>query len=114
LDARKTGLESESLNVMDQLSAEMVAEFPERGMQWVKDRVETVVNETGEYVREKPTQSLFYAFAAGYVLNRLPLGRVLAGLLRLLLMALKPAILIYGAAKLYESAPERKKSQGKS
>jgi hypothetical protein len=104
----------ESLSVMDQLSPEMVAEFPERGMQWVKDRVETVVSETGEYVREKPTQSLFYAFAAGYVLNRLPLGRVLGGLLRLLLMALKPAILIYGAAKLYESAPERKKSQPKS
>ena len=98
---------------MDQLSAEMVAEFPERGMQWVKDRVETVVNETGEYVREKPTQSLFYAFAAGYVLNRLPLGRVLGGVLRLLLMALKPAILIYGAAKLYESAPDRKKAQRK-
>ena len=53
---------------MDQLSPEIVAEFPERGMQWVRDRVETVVNETGEYVREKPTQSLLYAFAAGYVL----------------------------------------------
>ena len=64
---------------MNQLSPEIAAEFPERGMQWVKDRVETVVNETGEYVREKPTQSLLYAFAAGYVLNRLPLGRVLAG-----------------------------------
>ena len=99
---------------MDQLSAEMVAEFPERGMQWVKDRVETVMNETGEYVREKPTQSLFYAFAVGYELNRLPLGRVLAGFLRLLFMALKPAILIYGAAKLYKSTPERKKTQRKS
>jgi hypothetical protein len=45
------------------------------------------------------------------VLNRLPLGRVLAGLLRLLLMALKPAILIYGAAKLYRSAQEREALQ---
>ncbi|HEX5492016.1 MAG TPA: hypothetical protein VFX07_12200 [Candidatus Udaeobacter sp.] len=97
-------------NVMDQLSPEMVAEFPERGMQWVKDRVETVVNETGDYVREKPTQSLFCAFAAGYILHRLPLGRVLAGLLRLLFTALKPAILIYGAAKLYRSAQEREAS----
>lgn len=95
------------INVMDQLSPEMVAEFPERGMQWVKDRVETVVNETGEYVREKPTQSLFYAFAVGYVLNRLPVRLVFGGLIRLLLMALKPAILIYGAAKLYGSAQER-------
>jgi hypothetical protein len=91
---------------MSQLSAEMVTEFPERGMQWVKDRVETVVNETGEYVREKPTQSLFYALAVGYVLNRLPLGRVLAGILRLLFLALKPAFLIWGAAKLYRLAQE--------
>jgi len=96
---------------MDQLSPEIVAEFPERGMQWVKDRVEAVLSETGEYVREKPTQSLLYAFAAGYELNRLPLGRVLTGLLRLLLMALKPAILIYGAAKLYRSAQEPEASR---
>jgi hypothetical protein len=98
------------INVMDQLSPEMVAEYPERGMQWVKDRVETVVSETGEYVREKPTQSLFYAFAAGYVLNRLPLGRVIAGLLRLVFTALKPAIFVYGAAKLYRSAQEREEA----
>jgi len=76
-------------------------------MQWVKDRVELVVNETGEYVREKPTQSLLYAFAACYVLNCLPLGRVLGGFLRLLIMALKPAVLIYGTAKLYQMAQER-------
>ena len=91
---------------MDQLSAEMVAEFPERGMQWVKDRVEAAVNETGDYVREKPTQSLLYAFAAGYILNRLPLGRVIGGLLRLLMVALRPAIVIYGAAKLYQAVQE--------
>jgi hypothetical protein len=92
---------------MDQISAEMVAEYPERGMQWVKDRVETAVNETGDYVREKPTQSLLYAFAAGYILNRLPLGRVIGGLLRLLMVALRPAIVVYGAAKLYQAAQER-------
>src|SRR5262249_24827102 len=83
-DARNKGSKYETLSEMDQLSAESVAEFPERGMQWVKDRVEAMVNETGEYVREKPTQSLLYAFAAGYILNRLPLGRVLGGFLRLL------------------------------
>ena len=80
-------------------------------MQWVKDRVELIVNETDEYVREKPTQSLLYAFAAGYVLNRLPLGRVLGGFLRLIIMALKPAVLIYGAAKLYQMAQEREPLQ---
>ena len=95
---------------MDQLSADIV-EFPERGMRWVRERVELVVGETAEYVRTKPTQSLLYAFAVGFVLNRLPLGRVLGGVLRLLLMALKPAVLIYGAAKLYQMAQEREPVQ---
>ncbi len=91
---------------MDQLSAEVAAELPERGVQWVKDQVESVLSETEDYVREKPAQSLVWAFVAGYVLNRLPLGRILSGLLRLLIVALKPAILIYGAAKLYQAAQE--------
>ena len=91
---------------MDQSSAEVAAELPERGVQWVKDRVETVLTETESYVREKPTESLLCAFAAGYILNRLPLGRVLSGFLRLLIFALRPAILIYGAAKLYQAAQE--------
>lgn len=91
---------------MDQSSAEVAAELPERGVQWVKDQVEAVLSETEEYVREKPAQSLMWAFVAGYVLNRLPLGRILSGLVRLLIMALRPAILIYGAAKLYQAAQE--------
>jgi len=91
---------------MDQSSADVAAELPERGVQWVKDQVEAVLSETEDYVREKPAQSLVWAFVAGYVLNRLPLGRVLSGLLRLLIVALRPAILIYGAAKLYQAAQE--------
>ena len=91
---------------MDQSSAEVAAELPERGVQWVKDRVETVFNETESYVKEKPAESILCAFAAGYILNRLPLGRLLGGLFRLLIFALKPAILIYGAAKLYQATRE--------
>jgi len=83
-----------------------VAELPERGVQWVKDRVEAVLDETEGYVRTKPTQSLLYAFAAGYILNRLPLGRILSGLLRLLIFALRPAVLVYGATKLYQAAQD--------
>ena len=39
---------------MNQSTAEVVAEFPERGVQWVKEQFETVVSETGDYVRHKP------------------------------------------------------------
>jgi hypothetical protein len=105
LDARKRESECESINEMDQSSAE-VAEFPERGVHWVKEQVETVIGETESYVREKPAQSLLYAFIAGYILNRLPVGRIFGGLFRLLVVALRPAILIYGVTKLYQAAQE--------
>jgi hypothetical protein len=91
---------------MNRSSAEVAAEFPERGLHWVKEQVEAALGETEDYIREKPTQSLLYAFLAGYILNRLPLVRILSGVFRLLLAALKPAILIYGAAKLYQAAQE--------
>ena len=93
---------------MERLSAELAAEFPERGLHWVKGQVETALSETEDYVRERPTQSLFYAFIAGYILNRLPLGRIVGGLFRLFLVALRPAVLIYGAAKLYQASREEK------
>ena len=91
---------------MDRSTAEVAAEFPERGVHWVKEQVETALSETEDYIREKPAQSLLCAFMAGYILNRLPLGRILGGLFRLLVVALRPAILIYGAAKLYQAAQE--------
>ena len=91
---------------MDRLSPEVAAEYPERGVHWVKEQIETALSETEDYVREKPVQSLLCAFVAGYVLNRLPLGRIAGGLLRLLILALRPAILVYGAAKLYQTAQE--------
>lgn len=91
---------------MNRTSAEVAAEYPERGLQWVKEQVETALGETEDYIREKPTQSLLYAFLAGYILNRLPLVRILTGVFRLLVAALKPAILVYGAAKLYQAAQE--------
>jgi len=93
---------------MNRSSAEVAAEFPERGLHWVKEQVETALSETEGYVRERPAQSLLCAFVAGYILNRLPLGRIGGGLFRLLVAALRPAILIYGAAKLYQAAQEEK------
>jgi len=91
---------------MEHSSAQAVAEFPERGVHWVKDQVEAILSESESYVRQKPAQSLLYAFVSGYILNRLPLGRIFGGLFRLLVVALRPAILIYGATKLYQAVQE--------
>jgi hypothetical protein len=49
---------------------------------------------------------LFYAFVAGLILERLPVSRILSGVFRLSLFAIKPAILIYGATKIYQALEE--------
>jgi hypothetical protein len=91
---------------MDQSTAEKIKESPQRGFPCTKEDFEAFLNQTEDYVREKPAQSVLFAFIAGYILNRLPVGRILAGLFRFLIVALRPAILIYGATKLYQVAQE--------
>jgi len=81
-------------------------DLAERGLRYTREHFDELLTETEAYVRENPVQSLAYAVLAGFVLNRLGVGRILGGVVRLLLFALKPAILIYGAAKLYEAVQE--------
>ncbi|HEV2095242.1 MAG TPA: hypothetical protein VGQ82_01945 [Chthoniobacterales bacterium] len=91
---------------MDDKFAAIPEDLAERGLRYTKDQFGEVLQQTEVYVRENPTQSVLYALAAGYILNRLPLGRVLGGVLRLLILVFKPALLIYGASKLYRVAQQ--------
>lgn len=77
-------------------------DIAERGLQYTKDQWDEVIAQTADYVRANPTRSLLYGVAAGFILDRLPIFRILGAFLRLLLMAFKPAILVYGATKLYQ------------
>ena len=89
---------------MDKEFAAIPDDIAERTLRYTKGEFERVLQQTEDYVREKPTQSILYALLAGFILNRLPIGRILGGLVRLLLIAFKPAILIYGATKLYQAS----------
>lgn len=84
-------------------------DLTEQGLRYTKEQFDELMNQTEAYVREKPAQSLFYAFVAGFILNRLPIGRIVSGIVRLAFFALKPAILIYGATKLYQAIDEEKR-----
>jgi hypothetical protein len=75
----------------------------EGGLQYTKDQWDEIVAQTEDYVRANPTRSLLYGVGAGFILDRLPIFRILGALLRICLMAFKPAILIYGATKLYQA-----------
>jgi hypothetical protein len=89
---------------MDEQSSGITGDVAERGLRYTKDQFEQILEQTEEYVRENPTRSIAYALIAGFILNRLPIGRILAGFVRLLMIAFKPAILAYGATKLYQAA----------
>jgi hypothetical protein len=87
-------------------------DLAERGLRYTREHFDDLVNETEAYVRANPVQSIAYAILAGFVLNRLGIGRILSGVVRLALFALfalKPAILIYGAAKLYGAAQDEER-----
>jgi hypothetical protein len=89
---------------MEEQFSGTTGDIAERGLRYTKDQFEQVLEQTEDYVRENPARSLAYALVAGFILNRLPIGRILGGLVRLLMIAFKPAILAYGATKLYQAA----------
>jgi hypothetical protein len=89
---------------MDEEFSPASGDIAERGLRYTKDQFEQILEQTEEYVRENPGRSVAYALAAGFILNRLPIGRILSGIARLVFIAFKPAILAYGATKLYQAA----------
>jgi hypothetical protein len=91
---------------MANTTSETDQDFVVRGVRYTREHVEDFVGQAEDYVRENPGQALLYAFVAGYVLNRLPLGAMVRGLARLSLLALRPAMLVYGASRVYQAAQE--------
>jgi hypothetical protein len=89
---------------MDEETSGTSGDIAERGLRYTKDQFEQILEQTEEYVRENPVRSIGYALVAGFILNRLPIGRILSGIMRLAFIAFKPAILAYGATKLYQAA----------
>ena len=89
---------------MDEEFSETSGDIAERGLRYTKDQFEQILEQTEDYVRENPGRSIAYALAAGFILNRLPIGRILSAITRLAFIAFKPAVLAYGATKLYQAA----------
>ena len=100
----QTTIAVRSLSNMDEQSSGITGDVAERGLRYTKDQFEQVLEQTEEYVRENPARAIAYAVIAGFILNRLPIGRILGGFARLIMIAFKPAILAYGATKLYQAA----------
>jgi hypothetical protein len=59
-------------------------------------------NEAEAMIRREPQKSVALAFAGGFFLCLLPLGRLLSILVKVLFLIFKPALLILGVLKLIE------------
>ena len=81
-------------------------DIAEQGLRYTKEQWDKVLTQTEDFVRSNPTRALLYGVGAGFILNRLPIFRIFWAFVRLLLFALKPALLIYGASKIYQMAKE--------
>jgi len=53
-------------------------------------------------IRQSPTTAVIGAVAAGYFLHRMPVRAILVTQIRVLSALTPPALLLFGAAKLYE------------
>jgi|ERR1700756_3153528 hypothetical protein len=59
-------------------------------------------NDLEAQIRREPMRAVALAFAGGFLLCLLPLGRLLGVLIKVSLLLLKPALLILGLVKLLE------------
>jgi hypothetical protein len=91
---------------MDESSTARSEDIAERTVRYTKEQFDALLSQTEQYIRQNPAQALCYAFVAGLILDRLPVTRILHGVFRLSLFAIKPAVLIYGATKLYQTLEE--------
>jgi len=66
-----------------------------------------LVEETRARIRSNPTRALAIAAATGFVLQSAPAGRLLGGLIRVSFALLKPALLVLGGVKIWETIKRR-------
>ena len=65
--------------------------------------VKAPVRDTKQYIRHEPLKSVLWAMVAGYLMRILPMTTIVGALLRLLLTILRPALFLFGVAKLWEA-----------
>ena len=57
---------------------------------------------TEKCIRENPRQAALVSLGAGFLLAQFPLGLLIAAMLRLVLLVLKPVAILYGLYRLVE------------
>ena len=68
----------------------------------VERSIRSHIQDCEQCIRRSPAKSVLGAVAAGYCLHRLPVRALLVTQVRLLSALAPPALVLYGAAKVYE------------
>ena len=83
-------------------SGESVESLLSEQFSTVSNRLQERMHEAENFVRREPTKAVFYSVLAGYVLRILPVAFILGLFVRAFMLALRPAALLFGAAKVWE------------
>jgi len=62
------------------------------------------IQQTESLVRESPGKAIAYSVGIGWLLSLLPIGSLIALIVRLILRLIRPALFILSVAKVYELA----------
>ena len=60
-------------------------------------------------VRREPVKTVASAFVIGLILSIFPIGRVISAIVSLGLMLLRPAVMVFGAVKMWDEFGKREK-----
>ena len=83
-------------------------QFIEDHLAALKTNAQHRLDDVVAYTQLHPHETLICAVGAGYALRVLPTTRILGGVIRLALLLLKPAALIYGVSKLWHAAQKKR------
>jgi hypothetical protein len=81
--------------------------FLEETVAAARENLERCVSEIRDCAQQQPEKALLGALATGCVLRVLPLSRLVRTCVRLGFAMLKPAVVIYGGAKLWQMLQDR-------
>ncbi len=84
------------------MSTSSIDETLGKGVQNACQALDATRKDCEEQIRSAPLSSVLVAALIGYVLHFLPIGLIVRLKIRIFLALLRPALLLFGAYKLYE------------
>lgn len=69
-----------------------------------KQDIQTYIEDSEEYIRRSPTRAVLMGLGSGFLVAQLPLRFMIFGLLKIVLLLIKPAAFIYLVSKLIDDA----------